>query len=124
MDECTVELVRNGSFYRAKTAPDQIKLVGKYAHETSVHIIGYISRRGRSKLFIFHGSLNSNGKQFLCDRFLLPFIRRTFSTHHFLYIDGTGHHTSESKQRYFQRNNVNLGMQPAQSPDFNPIELV
>jgi len=44
MDECTVELVRHGSFFRVKDAPDQIKLVGRYAHEASIHIIGAISR--------------------------------------------------------------------------------
>jgi hypothetical protein len=92
MDECTVELVRHGSFFRVKDAPDQIKLVGRYAHEASIHIIGAISRRGRSELYIIHGSLNSNGLQYLSDRFLLPFIRRMFPTHHCLYIDGAGHH--------------------------------
>ena len=37
MDECTVEFVRHGNFYRAKTATNQVKLVGRYAHESSIH---------------------------------------------------------------------------------------
>ena len=64
MDECTVELGRHGSSYRFKDAPDQKKLVGRYAHEASAHIIGAISRRGRTKLFIFTGNLNSQGHLF------------------------------------------------------------
>lgn len=124
IDECTVELVRHGSIYRLKEAPHHIKLVGRYAHEASVHIIGGISRRGRTQLLIFHGNLNSNGLQYLSNQFLLPFIQRTYPTHHCLYIDGAGHHTSNSTKTYFHNNNVNLAVHPAQSPDFNPIELV
>ena len=61
-------------------------------------------RRGISQLFIFHGNLNStNGLQYLSDHFLLPFIRRTFPTHHNLYIDGAGHHTSHSTRMYFEK---------------------
>jgi hypothetical protein len=33
----------------------------KYKHETSVHILGGISRRGRTKLMIFTGKLNTAG---------------------------------------------------------------
>ena len=40
MDECPVELVRHGSFFRV--TPDQIKLVWRNAHEASIHIIGAI----------------------------------------------------------------------------------
>ena len=124
MDECTVELVRHNSFYRMKDSPNQIKLVGRYAHETSVHVIRAISRRGATSLYIIQGSLNSNGLQFLLNRFLLPFIRSEYSDHHCLYIDGAGHHTSDSTLRYFYANNINLAVHPAQSPDFNPIELI
>ena len=98
---------RHGSFFWAKDSPNQIKLVVEYSHEASIHIIGAISRRGRSKLFIFHGSLNSNDTQYLGDQFLLPFIRTKFPDHHNLYIDGAGHHTSDSTMRYFYRNNIN-----------------
>ena len=68
--------------------------------------------------------MNSNGLHYLSDQFLLPFIRRNYPTHHSLYIDGAGHHTSHATRAYFERNNVNLAVHPAQSPDFNPIELV
>ena len=47
IDECTVELCRHASFRRFRNSPNRIKLVGKYSHEASVHIIGGISRRGR-----------------------------------------------------------------------------
>ena len=98
--------------------------MSRYAHEASIHIIGAISRRGRTELYIIHGSLNSNGLQYLSDQFLLSFIRRMFPTHHCLYIDGAAHHTSASTKQYFERNIINLAVHPAQSPDFNPIELV
>ena len=51
-------------------------------------------------------------------------LRRKFPTHHFLYIDGAGHHTSDSTLHYFYENIINLAVHPAQSPDFNPIELI
>ena len=43
---------------------------------------------------------------------------------HSLYLDGAGHHTSQTTTIYFRNNNVNLAVYSAQSPDFNPIELV
>ena len=123
-DECTVHLVRHGSFYRAKEAPNQMRLVGRYSHEASVHIIGAISRRGRTQLIIFTNNLNSRGLQALCDQFLLPFIGQMYPYHHRLYLDGAGHHTSYDTRAYFRNSNVNLAVHPAQSPDFNPIKLV
>ena len=81
-DECTVNLVRHGSRYRTKEAPNQMKLVGRYSHEASVHVIGAISRRGRTQLIIFTNNLNSPGLQALCDRFILPFIVQMYPQQH------------------------------------------
>ncbi len=51
VDECTVQLCQHGSSYRYKKRPDKIALIGKYKHEASVHVIGGISRKGRTKLY-------------------------------------------------------------------------
>ena len=58
LDECTVEMVHESKAIWYRQKPDEIKLVGKYQHEASVHILGAISRRGRSKLMIFSGNYN------------------------------------------------------------------
>ena len=46
LDKCTVMMVKNAPTQWFRDAPGEIRLVGKYKHETSVHIIGAISRRG------------------------------------------------------------------------------
>lgn len=107
-----------------KERPNLIKLVGKYQHEASVHIIGAISRRGRSKLMIFTGRLNSDGFQDLCDQFLIPFIREKYPLIHRVQMDNAKSHSSYETRRYIYRNMINHFPTPAQSPDLNPIELV
>ena len=82
IDECTVALCRQASFRRFRNSPNRIKLVGKYAHEASVHIIGGISRRESSRLVIFTGNLNINGFKDLCGQFLFSFIEETFPDFH------------------------------------------
>ena len=51
VDECTVQLCQHGSSYTYKKRPDKIALIGKYKQEASVHVIGGISRKGRTKLY-------------------------------------------------------------------------
>ncbi len=120
VDECTVELSQHGSFYRFRISPDQIKLIGKYSNPASINIIGGISRRGRTRLIVFSGNLNSQGFQDLSNQFVLPFIERTYPNYHSLYLDGAGHHRSAETTEYLRLNNVNKIKAPAQ----NPIELV
>ena len=109
-------------WYRER--PDQIKLVGKYQHEATVHVLGAISRRGASKLMIFTGKLDAIGFQLLCDEFLVPFIRETYPLVHRVYMDNARSHFCDSTRIYFYRNTLYHFKTPAQSPDLNPIELV
>jgi transposase len=124
LDECTVEMVYEPTSYWYRSSPSHIKLVGKYQHEASVHIIGAISRRGRSNLMIFSNNLNSTGFQVLCDQFLIPFVREKFPIAHRVQMDNARVHVSEETFLYFMRNQLNHFRTPAQSPDLNPIELV
>jgi hypothetical protein len=95
VDECTVQLCQHGSIYRYKDRIDKIKLIGKYKHEASVHVIGGISRKGRTELIIFTGTMDSNGFADCCSQFLIPFIQRYYPVYHQVYLDNAGYHTKE-----------------------------
>ena len=124
LDECTVELCFEPKQSWYKKEPGKIKLVGKYQHEVSVHILGAISRRGPSKLMIFTGKLKAVGFQMLCDEFLIPFIREKYPLVHRVHMDNAKFHVNDSTKTYFLRNMIYHFKTPAQSPDLNPIELV
>lgn len=124
LDECTVEMVHESKAKWFRQSPDEIKLVGKYQHEASVHILGAISKRGRSKLMIFKGNLRSHGFKQLCSQFLIPFIANRYPIYHSVHMDNARHHVSETTTRFLNRNGINHFRTPAQSPDLNPIELV
>ena len=55
---------------------------------------------------------------------MLPFIREKFADSHFVHMDNAPSHTSMSTSNYFQNMGISHFRTPAQSPDFNPIELV
>ena len=124
LDECTVEMMREPKTFWYRDEPNKIRLVGKYQHEASVHILGAISRRGRSQLMIFNGKLDSEGFQNLCDQFLIPFIREKFPLTHRVQMDNAKPHVSIETKVYLYRNYIRYFQSPAQSPDLNPIELV
>jgi hypothetical protein len=117
-------MVHEPKSYWYRERPDRIRLVGNYQHEASVHILGAISRRGRSKLMIFTGNFDANGFQLLCNEFLVPFIQRKFPLVHRVHMDNSKVHVSYSTKIYMFRNLINHFKTPAQSPDLNPIEFV
>ena len=82
LDECTVEMCHEPRAIWFKERPNKIKLVGKYQHEASVHILGAISRRGRSKLMIFTRNLNANGFQIYVTSFYCNSLKMFF--HYFI----------------------------------------
>ena len=125
IDECTVSMDKNGRFqwYRSGLAGEtRSGLKSKYKHAASVHILGGISRSGRTKLMIFSGKLNTQGFQELATEFIIPFVHEVYPEYHRLHLDNASFHTKSSD--WFNQNGLNHFKTPAQSPDLNPIELV
>ena len=106
-------------------------------------MLGGISKQGATPLQIFKGKLDGPGFHRLCDRFLIPFIRRKYPFFHRhaiavaeitplcykindlrLHMDNAPCHKSRRTQVYLQMNNIHHFLTPPQSPDLNPIELV
>ena len=124
IDECTVSMDKNGRFQWYKKRKNQTKsgLVAKYKHTASIHILGGISRLGKTKLMIFSGKVNTAGFKQLADQFIIPFVNDKYSTYHRLHLDNASFHTKSAQ--WFEDNGLNHFKTPAQSPDLNPIELV
>lgn len=124
IDECTVKMDKNGRFQWYKKRKNQTKsgLVAKYKHTASIHVIGGISRRGRTKLIIFSGNTNTAGFKEVASQFISPFVAEKYSTYHRLHLDNASFHTNSSQ--WLAQNGLNHFKTPAQSPDLNPIELV
>ena len=101
LDECTVEMTHTPKAFWYRDRPNRIKLVGKYQHPASVHVLGAISRQGRSNLNIFTGKLDSTGFHELCNNFLLPFIRKTFPIMHRDQMDNARPHVSDETRNFF-----------------------
>ena len=117
-------MVKNAPTQWFRDAPGEIRFVGKYKNETSVYIIGTISRRGPSIIVLFNGHLNQHGFQGLCAEFLIPFVREIYPDYHRIHLDNATHHVAQTTANYFSNNNLNRFLTPAQSPDLNPVELV
>jgi hypothetical protein len=61
IDESTIKCNKNGNMQWYRKNPGETKngLVGKYKHETCVHVIGGISRKGPTNLIIFKGNMKA-----------------------------------------------------------------
>ena len=99
-------------------------LRSKYKHAASIHILGGISRLGKTRLMIFSGKLNAIGFQQLAEEFLVPFINQFYPEHHCIHMDNASFHTCEDTREWWNLNLLNHFKHPAQSPDLNAIELV
>ena len=97
-------------------------LKSKYKHNASIHVIGGISRLGRTKLMIYSGKTNTPGFQELAAEFIIPFVNEAYPDYHRLHFDNASFHTKSLS--WFNQNGLNHFKTPAQSPDLNPIELV
>ena len=126
LDECTIQCNSNARtiWYKFFHEETRLGLVPKYKHEYSLHVLGGISRRGRTDLMIFTGKLNAIGFIAHCNEFLLPFIVEHYVDGHSVHMDNAPWHTSNDTIAYIEENDIFWARTPAQSPDFNPIELV
>lgn len=85
---------------------------------------GGISKRGKTRLIAFRGTMRENDFQELCEAFLIPFIDENYPHYHRLHMDNAPSHSSYSTKLFLMLRNVIHFKTPAQSPDLNPIELV
>ena len=99
-------------------------MVGEYPHPFSLNVIGGISRRGKTRLFLFSGNLETHGFLQLIVPIVIPFVLQNYPNSYRLHMDNARCHVSRITKRFFTRNSINHFKTPAQSPDLNPIELV
>ena len=126
IDECTIQANRNAKrvWYKFTANETRLGLVPKYTHEYQLHVLGGISRRGRTELMIFTGYLNAAGFIVLLREFFLPFVETHYPDGHCLNMDNAPWHKAGETQAFIANNGISYHPTPAQSPDFNPIELV
>ena len=126
IDECTVQANKNMRLQWFKPLPGEtrIGLKGKYAHLFSLHVFAGISRRGPTQLVIFDGRFDSNSFKMICNRSLMPFICQNYPDHHRLQMYNSPVHVSSESFQYLLEKGINHFKTPAQSHDFNPIEMV
>ena len=102
----------------------RLGLKGKFAHQFTIHVLAGISRLGPTPLVIFEGHFDSTAFQTIINMSLIPFINRNFADYHRLQMDNSRIHRSFESEMFLAEAGINHFKTPAQSPDFNPIELV
>ena len=124
IDESTIQADTNSNKVWYKPIPGETRhgLIGKYQHPDSVHVLGGISRNGKTPLIIFRGKLNSSYFCELAEEFLLPFIQEKYPINHRLHMDNAPSHSSAQTRNFLNNEGVLHFKTPAQSPDLNPIK--
>ena len=91
-------------------------------HPVKVHVWAGISKRGRTGICIFEGTLVKELYVDILDQTLLPFIRDVFPDGHRFMQDNDPKHVSKLAKEFLRTNGVNWWTTPPESPDANPIE--
>lgn len=91
-------------------------------HPVKVHVWAGISKRGRTGICIFEGTLVKELYVDILDQTLLPFIRDVFHDGHRFMQDNDPKHVSKLAKEFLRTNGVNWWTTPPESPDANPIE--
>lgn len=123
-DECSVQM-ENHSKITFHHIWEQPRLKGRPKHPVKVHIWAGISKPGPTTLMIFEGIMDAQFfvTEIMTNR-LLPLVRETFSDGYRFQQDNDPKHTSRLARSFFEENNINWWIMPAESPDLNPIELL
>ena len=121
-DECTIKMESHGKItFRKWYEPKKFK--PKPKHPYKLHVWAAISRKGPSRIVIFHGIMRS---QFFVDEILSAakeFIDKKFPNSPHRYIqDNDPKHTSKLTKKAYADLGINWYKTPAESPDMNPIE--
>ncbi|VDI59762.1 Hypothetical predicted protein [Mytilus galloprovincialis] len=124
-DECSVQLHDNKIvIYRERDSVAPV--LPKPKHPLKVHVWAGISRRGTTSILIFENIMTS---VFYINSILMsgliPFINRVYPDTHRFQQDNDPKHTSNATKDFMQQQGINWWNNwPAESPDFNPIEMV
>ena len=87
-----------------------------------VHVWAGISKRGRTGICIFEGTLVKELYVDILDQTHLPFIRDVFPDGHRFMQDNDPKDVSNLAKEFLRTNGVNWWTTPPKSPDANPIE--
>ena len=118
---------RNASKRWYRYVPGEIRLgfVGQYVHDFNFSIFAGISRQGATELVLYEGRCNAVGFRRIFAQSVLPFAATVYATRRWrLQMDNARYHVSPLSRAFFVQHQINHFATPAQSPDFNPIELV
>ncbi len=120
-DETSVQLESHQRHsYWKKGEPATLKPRPK--HPTKLHVWGGISKRGRTRVVIFDGTMDATLYIKVLQHELLPFIQETYPDSHRLMQDNDPKHASKKVAEFFAQSEINWWKPPAESPDLNPIE--
>ncbi|CAC5414704.1 unnamed protein product [Mytilus coruscus] len=123
--KCSVQLHNNKIvIYREKDSVAPV--LPKPKHPLKVHVWAGISRRGTTRILIFENIMTA---AFYINPILtsglIPFINRVYPSSHRLQQDNDPKHTANATKAFMTEQNINWwNVWPAESPDFNPIEMV
>ncbi|CAC5373100.1 unnamed protein product [Mytilus coruscus] len=124
-DECSVQLHNNKIvIYREKDSV--VPVLPNPKHPLKVHVWAGISRRGTVRILIFENIMTA---AFYINPILtsglIPFINREYPSSYRLQQDNDPKHTANATEAFMTEQNINWwNVWPAESPDFNPIEMV
>ncbi|EAR94018.2 DDE family endonuclease (macronuclear) [Tetrahymena thermophila SB210] len=90
-----------------------------------IHIWSGIYMRGRTEIFVYSSSINSDAYMTCLEESLFPpsakfYYRRKVR----LLQDGARAHTSRATKEFCQENSIEIIQLPGWSPDLNPIEII
>ena len=87
-----------------------------------VHIWAGISKRGKTGICIFEGTMDGSFYVKILEETLIPFLQKVYPDGHRLMADNDPKHTSNEAKRFLKDQKVTWWQTPAESPDCNPIE--
>ena len=87
-----------------------------------VHVWGGISKRGRTGICIFEGTMDAPLYIQVLEQTLLPFFERAYPDGHRFMADNNPKHTSKAAKDFLEEKGVSWWRTPAESPECNPIE--
>ena len=93
-------------------------------HPTKVHIWAGISICVSTSICIFVGIMDRFLYKEIFEKTCLPFIQDVYPDGHRFMADNDPKHTSKDAIQYLADNGIYWWRTPAESPDFNPIEIL